>query len=294
MSETPAYDQAWAYPSYVKPFREYWGGRFEDIFVWFHPFFSVEGVDPLRDGYCVSQFGTGDAAEKAYKSAINALSSEVEVLEGGTPSNKAEATIIGGATLISSLDYPDLSKFDLGAIKLHRWSSIAGHCGWKDLNERGVLIALLASMGETQTIDCSVGMARSLVQACEKYRIFLPMEGLFPELCLYDLESLLQAAGSENVFVQPDFDIDPTKKIKTDSLGISDLPAHSNLYLTDPELLITVDCDSHFTLVAGPHDLITPWVSRNSLDGFFASPEIRHDWWSQDIKQNQITARTLT
>ena len=294
MSELPAYDQAWVYPGYDKPFREYWGDRFEDIFVWFHPFFSVEGIDPMRDGYHASRFAKGVTAEKAYQSAVDASNSEVETLAEGSPSNKAEATVLSGGTLISSLDYPDLSNLGPQAIKLHSWSSVAKECGWSGLTNREICVGLMTSTGALHKEFARVDWAETLITHCQKTGVFPPSAGDIKEPMFPAINDLMNAAGAQCWVHQPEFDIDPVRSANFGDLDEKEWGHRGGIYLLDPKVLITVDWDSHFTLVAGPHDLITPWVSRCSLDGFFASPETRHGWWSQDIKQNQITARTLT
>lgn len=271
MAEALTFDPELAYPSYDKPFLESWNGRFDRVFVALHPFLRVKGIDPYAEGYAVSPDASGPSARAAF---LEAEENAAKSLPG------ALQPITRDAQLVASLTYPDDPWWDLDAQHVP-WCEVAERSGLLTIERVGVaLLAMIRAIRGRFPQE----VAR-LVSFLEATQTFPPSEGQF-QMALWDsLTDFIRASGSPVLCVQGEFDGDPTGVWPWDELEPG-LVHRGSLYSVDKSALVVVDWDSYFTLVAGPTQLVEPWVETHKPDGFFADETTTHHWWADPAQLN--------
>lgn len=271
MADTLTFDPELAYPSYEKPFLESWNGRFESVFVALHPFFRVPGVDPYADGYAVSSHANGILARSEFRAADEAGFKSL-------PGKLGE--VIGDAQFIGSLSHPEGTDWLTEAQALS-WSDVAEGSGLGTRERVGT--ALLAMIGAIRG-KFPEEVSR-LVGFCERTRTFPPSEGSFQPMHFASFLDLFRRAGSPVVMFQEEFDSQPVL-----DLAYSEFeplwPHRGSLYSADKSVLIVVDWDSYFTLIAGERALLEAWVDDRAIDGFFADKTTPHHWWADPANLN--------
>jgi hypothetical protein len=271
MSATLTFDPELAYPSYDRPFLESWNGRFESVFVALHPFFELPGADPYRDGYAVSPHAIGASARNEFSAADEAGFASL-------PGKLGDFT--RDAQFLSGLSHPGGTDWVSDA-RVLSWSDVATGA---DLGTRERLGTTLLSMIGAIRGRFPEEVSR-LVGFCERTRTFPPSEGSFQAIHFAPFLDLFRRAGSPLVMFQEEFDSQPVL-----DLAYSEFepvwPHRGSLYSPDKSVLIAVDWDSYFTLVAGDPSLLEPWVRDHALDGFFADETTTHHWWADPTQLN--------
>jgi len=262
------FDPELAYPSYDRPFLESWNGRFEAVFVALHPFFRMPDVDPVKDGYFTTPFATSTVGKDAFEEAERERGPKTtEFLKRGT----------GGTRLLASIGYPEDGWETAQRIT---WAEVADQSGLGSREEVGTaLLALIGALREPHPEKVA-----ALVRYCEQTRTFPPAEGRFEELHLRPFLDLLGRAGSSAVLFQEEFDNEPVLSLTF--AEAADRPWRGSLYSPDKSVLIVVDWDSYFTLVAGNRELLEPWIRDHAVDGFFADETTTHHWWAGPANLN--------
>lgn len=268
MADALTFDPELAYPGYDKPFLKSWNGRFEAVFVALHPFFRMPGVDPINDGYIATPYASSAAGKTAFEAAERERSpAATEFLKRGT----------GGSRLLASIGYPE-DGWD--AAQRVTWAEVADQSGLGSREEVGTaLLALIGALREPYSEE----VAR-LVRYCEQTRTFPPREGRFEDLHLGLFLDLFRRVGSQAVQLQEEFDDQPVVNMTFEEAAV--LPWRGSLYSPDKSVLIVVDWDSYFTLVAGDRELLEPWIRDHAVDGFFADEATTHNWWARPIQPN--------
>lgn len=271
MSATLTFDPQLVYPSYDRPFLESWNGRFEAAFIALHPFFHVPGRDPYVEGYAVSPHATGASARTAFSDAK-------EVGFSDLPDKLGE--VMGDAQLLASLTHPEGTDW-LPEARPISWRRVAEESGLGTHERVGV--ALLAMIGAIH--GKFPDQVSQLVKFCERSRIFPPSEGSFQSLHQASFLDLFRRADSPVVMFQEEFDNQPVLDLAYSEF-VPIWPHRGSLYSADKSVLIVVDWDSYFTLVAGDRKLLEPWVKDHAVDGFFADETTTHHWWADPTHLN--------
>lgn len=187
--------------------------------------------------------------------------------------------------LINKHSVPDLRSYRVDQLVQLKWSDVVEGVGFNSVAD--VALALRTSIGALKKEWARNDLAERLMTYCGDAGLFPPAEGDIQQSMFPAATDLMLAAGFENWLAQPEFDSDPVEAVDLTNAPASILPPHASLYIADPEVLITVDWDSHFSVVGGPSELILPWIDRNSLDGFIADQTTGHDWWHSQIQHIQ-------
>lgn len=261
----PVYDQLMAYPPYETPFLQTWNGVFEAVFVAFHPFARVKGRDPFVEGRTVVP-KTGEPLRSApMGGAVGEVVREIE----------ADATLLYAGSALTPEEVGDSAN-----LEILTWAKIAEQTrlqgGPAQLNH-----ALLSLIGALKHPDTAA--RDTLVALARREGLFLPSEGAMQPLLLPALRRWFEGLGHAEVVVQPEFDdgrIVPVEKLEEWADRVS-------LYDPGKTVLVVVDWDSFFTLVAGPRRALEDWVRAENLDGFFADKKTGHDWWNPPIAASQ-------
>lgn len=283
MTGLPAYDKTWVYPGYERPFFEVWGDRFEAIFVWFHPFFKVEGVDPVTSGNLVSQYMRDPIGEQAYRDAV----AQPHAVGSDNLEPAVRPILDQGSTLVQSLDHPTGDLAGSPTFGLLSWSHAAEKSALPAPAPETVSLALLTSIGALGKEYARPDLASMLLTWCSNEGVFPPLEGAINQSMHSAMTALLERAGGEYWIHQGEFDSDPVRTADFRNPEEAGRVHTGGLYLPDPPILATVDWDSFFTLVGGPKKLLHAWVADCGLDGFFADQHTRHDWWLTPSQQVQ-------
>ena len=272
MAETPTFDPELAYPSYDRPFLESWGGRFESVFVALHPFYQLPGTDPYAEGYAVSLHATGVSAQ-------NEFSAAEETAFRGLPGKLGE--VMGDARFIASLSHPEGTDWLADSPRALTWTDVAEGTGLGTQERVGT--ALLAMIGAIR--GKFPDEVSRLVGFCERTRTFPPTEGSFQPMHYACFLDLFRRSSSPVVMFQEEFEGQPVL-----DLAYSEFdpiwPHRGSLFSADKSVLIVVDWDSYFTLVAGPRSLLGSWAEDYALDGFFADETTTHHWWAEPTQLN--------
>jgi hypothetical protein len=216
------------YPPHDAPLMEAYGGRFESLYVIFHPFVGVPD-------------------ELAWKATKN---------------------------------YPDDEPIARRGTKCP-WSHVAARTELPTcakLNQ-----ALLTSIGSIAKDLCDFAGRDALKSFLEAEPVWMPTEGRFEPLLQTDFLDVFEAAGQKELVFVPEFpNADPIQRFEVSRLrdGKDPFPARGTLAAPDGLFLLTVDWDSFFTLLYGPLDFVSEVVSRNKLEGFFATPTTEHFWFN--------------
>lgn len=152
--------------------------------------------------------------------------------------------------------------------------------------------ALLASIGSIAEELTDFEARRTLQRYLETQPVWMPTEGRFEPLLQQDLLAAFKAAGHRNLVHVPEFpDVDPIREFNVTALEkrAVPFPARGTLLPTDISFLLTVDWDSFFTLFYGPRDFLTDVARRQSLEGFFAYPNMEHFWFNYSIGCATVT-----
>ncbi len=270
MTATTTFDPELAYPSYDKPFLASWKGRFERVFVVLHPFLRVKGIDPYAEGYAISAEASGPSARAAFLEAEEAFGEAGPSGLGG----------LDGAQLVASLSYPDDPWWDLDAQHVS-WMEVAQHSGLATIERVGVaLLAMIRAIQGRFPAEVS-----RLVSWCEATRTFPPSEGQFQPALWEPLTDFIKASGSPALHFQGEFDGEPAGAWPWAELEPG-LVHRGSLFSADKTALVVVDWDSYFTLVAGPTQLVEPWVAQHRPDGFYADETTTHHWWADPAQLN--------
>src|SRR5690606_15622834 len=104
-----------------------------------------------------------------------------------------------------------------------------------------------------------------LVSWCEATRTFPPSEGQFQPALWEPLTDFIKASGSPALHFQGEFDGEPAGAWPWAELEPG-LVHRGSLFSADKTALVVVDWDSYFTLVAGPTQLVEPWVAQHRPD----------------------------
>ncbi len=271
MAETLTFDPELAYPSYDKPFLESWDGRFERVFVLLHPFLRVKGIDPYAEGYVVSADAAGPSARAAF---LEAEETAAALLPGPL------GAVAKDVQFVASLTYPDDPWWDLDAQHVS-WREVAERSGLLSVEQVGVaLLAMIRAIRGSFPQEVS-----RLVSFCEATKTFPPSEGQFQIALWSSLTDFIRASGSPTLCFQGEFDGDPTGSWPWEKLEPG-LVHRGSLFSADKSALVVVDWDSYFTLIAGPTQLVEPWVETHSPDGFFADETTTHHWWADPAQLN--------
>lgn len=269
MAETLTFDPELAYPSYEQPFLKSWDGRFESVFVALHPFFRMPGRDPVGDGYLATPYATSIAGKDAFEKAVeNPSPQAAEFIKRGS----------GGSRLLASIGYPDDGWEEAQRVP---WAEVSQQSRLGSLAEVGT--ALLALIGALR-VPYPEKVA-SLVRFCEQTRTFPPEAGKFDELHTGPFLDLFRRAGAPLILFQEEFDGQPIQVLTHTEFEVV-RPWRGSLYNPEKSILIVVDWDSYFTLVAGSRALLEAWASDQALDGFFADETTTHHWWADPTLLN--------
>jgi len=168
--------------------------------------------------------------------------------------------------------------------------SSGAKCSWAELarlanirNCASVSRALLTSIGAIEDFLADHATRDQLQQVLEANPVWMPTEGRFEPLLQADLLALFNKAGHREVVFVPEFaETDPVEVFSIADLqqGRKGFPERGSLLAPDESLLATVDWDSFFTLLYGPHTVLSEFTASRNLEGFFAEPETEHFWFN--------------
>lgn len=96
---------------------------------------------------------------------------------------------------------------------------------------------------------------------------------------------LFKRAGSPVVMFQEEFEGQPVLDLAYSEFDPM-WPHRGSLFSADKSVLIVVDGDSYFTLIAGPRSLLDSWAKDRALEGFFADDTTTHHWWAEPTQLN--------
>lgn len=271
MSATLTFDRELEYPSYEKPFRESWNGRFESVLVVLHPFFKVPAVRPVQDGYIVTRHSQSVLGKAAFHRAI----AKQGVKSGSPELGRAVDVVTKGASLLAAIGHPEGTDWVSDAERV-TWSEVADQSGLGTVERVGA--ALLGIIGGLRPEFIVRSDIESLVAYAEATFVFLPTEGCFQPLLFEPLAALFQTVGAQSIIYQREFDNSPVQSVSFADL-IGGVPYRGSLYDDAKSVLAVVDWDSHFMLVSGPRETLERWRVDRAVDGFFADENTSHSWW---------------
>jgi hypothetical protein len=164
------------------------------------------------------------------------------------------------------------------------WAHVAAKTGLHDcakLNQ-----ALLTSIGAIAEELRDYPARDSLQSFLESEPIWMPEEGRFEPLLQKDFLDVFEAAGRQELIYVPEFpQADPIRQLNLPMLRNREdsFPSRGTLMDRDATFLFTVDWDSFFTLFYGPREFISDVVSKQNLEGFFATPTTEHNWFNYSL-----------
>lgn len=164
------------------------------------------------------------------------------------------------------------------------WSEIATEAhiaSWAQLNR-----SLLTSIGSLTDYLANPAGCDRLQAFLQSNSIWMPTEGRFEPLLQPDILQIFAASDAEEaLFVQEFPDEYPVTRLPVEKLaeGTIPFPRCGTLLAPDGTFLFTVDWDSFFTLLYGPRALIDEAVKALRLEGFFASANTDHAWWTYSL-----------
>lgn len=265
----PFWDTEYGYrPDIVFPenqrFSDWNNGRFEAIFVAFHPFFRIQGVSPFANGWIESVY-TGASKDKPLPKALSALSPEA-------------AEILSQSTFVSSVMHPDIDEMAAASLEQLYWAEI-GQASGMTVGE--VNAALRTSISGLRKEFAKPQLAQTLMEFCRKNDVFPPSEGRFQPLHAKPLQALFRMAGHNEVFISAD----PHPDGVNASSGLplaewADLLGHGNRVISpDKRTLALTHWDGYYALFCGDKDLLSSLVEDSRLDGFWADSTTDDSWW---------------
>ena len=256
-------DRRTLYPPTDRPLLE--GGPFEAGFIALHPFFVVDGLNPA-----LADYGTIVIQRDSHRDE-----SVAELIE------EAEVSRHEGNVATDEVEF--LAKTRGRPI---RWSEVAAVTGIPNFS--ALNRALLTSIGALKPEFQDSKSAELLRSYCRANRVFMPTEGAIQPMMERGIAALLKTAGLDRAELASEFDatgVDVNvSELEVDApWEIAGNPRSiSRIYAPDRSLLVAVDWDSFFTLIAGTHERLRRSEVESAFEGFPCSSETRHDWWHQN------------
>jgi hypothetical protein len=164
------------------------------------------------------------------------------------------------------------------------WSHVAAQTGLSTCAK--VNQALLTSIRSISEELRDYPASEALTSFLQSNSVWMPTEGRFEPLLQEDFLDAFEAAGLEELIFVPQFpSVDPIQRFSVAKLRSREetFPNHGSLAAPDASFLLTVDWDSFFTLLYGPHAFVDEVVSRRNLEGFFATPTTEHFWFNYSL-----------
>lgn len=170
------------------------------------------------------------------------------------------------------------------------WASVAAQTGLPTCAKLNH--ALLTS---NQSIDEDLrdyAASDALKRFLKSASVWMPAEGRFEPLLQMDFLFAFDAARHEElVFVPESPGAEPVQCLRVSRLRNSSdaFPWRGTLAAPNASFLLTVNCDSFFTLFYGPREFLAQVASRRKLEGFFATPTTDHAWFNYSMGCSAVT-----
>ncbi len=152
--------------------------------------------------------------------------------------------------------------------------------------------ALLTSIGSLTDHLADPQASNALQFFLENQPVWMPTEGRFEPLLRSDLLQIFAQAGSDEIILIPEFpQSNPVQRLSIAGIssGTIPFPKSGTLLAPDASFLFTVDWDSFFTLFYGPRAFIARAAQSLALEGFFATPNTDHAWFSYSMGCATVT-----
>lgn len=256
--DTPGSDRRLQYPTDEEiPFLEWYQGRFSSVFVAFHPFFEMPGVDPADVEDWETTIIVRNTADTRTLQDIMDEAERERV--GPVSADEIEALIPRRARPVA---WPEICK------ETHHATPAA-------LN-RSLLTHIHGLKREFE----DVAGARRLEDFCARRKIFFPTEGQLQFLHRSAIATLFNRLGTRTVVRGDDLFLEadeiPIEELATPA-GWTREHGIKRMWSPDLSALVTVHWDSYFTLFCISDG--ASWAMPDGLDGFWATHRDGHSWW---------------